>query len=99
MKVTNELLREAKDLQDMIRAASSRLSEIKDACKARGSFSTTEFVVLVKEIASTRMVSLSEAEKVVSRKELEKMGFVKETSCVTVSIEAKTAVKKQAGVA
>jgi hypothetical protein len=58
MKIDNALLKEALELQKVIKSSQSRLDEINESIKLKGSFYTREYVVTVSTQQRTSVAGL-----------------------------------------
>lgn len=88
-KPTNEILKEAAHLEEVIGIASKRLAEIKAAAKAYGTYSTKDFIVEVSEVTRESLAGKKEFEKFYSLEELAKHDLIKTTTYQTVKIISK----------
>lgn len=91
MRLTNEVLREATQLEAVIKQATRRLEEIKEAAKEHGPMSTKEFIVAVSEQSRVCMAGLQDVAAVFGRDKLEKAGLIKIHTFKTVRILRKVA--------
>jgi hypothetical protein len=89
MKLTNEILKEYLELEKAAKEIEKRMSEIKEAAKDQGSFSTRDCVVAVSEYTRESLAGLKEVEKVIDKALLVRHGLVKVTEVRTVKILAK----------
>jgi len=90
-KPTNEMLKRAVELEQIISSASAELSEIKAAAKEYGPFSTKGFIVDVAEITRESLAGLKEVTKFYTLEELAKHDLIKTTTYKTVKIIQKVA--------
>ncbi len=86
MKLTNEILREAVELDETIKRATKRLDEIKAIAKEQGSFATKDFVVAVTEVSRESLAGIQQVAAVYTRADLEKHGLIKQSTYQTVKI-------------
>lgn len=85
----NEMARELHALMEDVRNKERRIEQIKQVFKAKGSFSTADYIIAVREIKK-EMVGPSEMIKqTIGIKELDKMGLVYEQTYLIVSVTPK----------
>ncbi len=91
MKLSNEVLSEALNLEETIKAAQKRLDEIRDALKEKGSFATKEFVVAVSETSRKQMAGAKIVLETLKLKEEEalRQGILNVVTYKTVKIARK----------
>lgn len=89
-KPTNELLKEAMRLEEIIRDASEKLSKIKEAAKEIGSFATKDFIVEVNEISRQSLAGMKEVTRFYSLEELASHDLIKTSVYKTVKIVPKS---------
>jgi hypothetical protein len=89
LRITDSVLRELVETERQIKALEKRATQIRDACRERGTFSTPRFVVLVTSVTQTRLAGLEDVSAVVGRGVLQTAGLIKEINFKTVKVEAK----------
>jgi len=89
-KPTNDLLKEALKLEEIIRDASEKLAKIKEAARMFGPFSTKDFLVDVNEVTRQSLAGMKEVTKFYSFEELAKHELIKTVTYKTVRIVPKS---------
>lgn len=91
MNIKNSDLARAIELQEQIKAMESELRVLKDKCKEIGTFSTKEFVVVIKKVEREQSPGVSILKKCLGPafKKIEKE--VRKVEFNTVSIQRKAA--------
>ena len=89
MKPNNDLLREAYELQEILKSAKKRLDDIKDMVKPFGSYSTSEYSAMVKTLEVERLVGKDAFIEIYGRAELERQKLIHKNPEQRVSFERK----------
>jgi hypothetical protein len=91
MSVKNSDLARALELQEQIKAMESELSVLKDKCKKIGTFSTKDFIVVIKKVEREQSPGVGVLKKCLGSafKKIEKE--VRKVEFDTVSIKRKAA--------
>jgi len=84
MKLNNDVLLELYTLEQEVKEKQKRISEIKEACKSKGSFSTRDFLCQVK-VVDREMIGPSDAlVNTFGREALTRLGLTYRSKFVTV---------------
>lgn len=95
MRPTDDMLDELAFIEMELKALEKRAKEIKDLCRAQGSFSTDRYVVLVSIVNQTRLEGIEAMTKFFGRDALAEAGLIKSVSFETVKIQQKRVVDLQ----
>jgi len=89
MKPNNDLLREAYELQEILKSAEKRLKEIKGLVKPFGSYSTSEYSVMVTDRVEERLVGKEEFITIFGRGILEEKKLINKATKTFVTFARK----------
>ena len=89
MKPNNDLLREAYELQELVKSAEKRLKEIKEMVKPYGPYSTSEYSAMVTTRIEERLVGKAEFITLLGRAFLEEKKLIHKDSKTFVTFARK----------
>lgn len=86
MKLSNEVLSELLELEELIKPLKHRIEEIRTAIKDKGTFITSEYAVTVKPGLREYMASVDECSTKIGLEKLKIYGLIKVSCFKTVSV-------------
>lgn len=89
MKMTDDVLKEYKELEAKAKAIEARRKELSDQMKAKGSFSTRNYIVEVETRSRTSLAGLEAVAEIVGRDVLESNDLIKTSQYDIVRVSKK----------
>lgn len=89
MRLNDEVLKEYKELEAQAKAIEARRKELSDQMKAKGSFSTRNYIVSVETRSRTSLAGLEAVAEIVGKDVLESHGLIKTSQYEIVKVSKK----------